>query len=119
MGRRIVERRTVLKGGAAAISLLGAGASTELAGRRDRAFADAPQSQLPQQMLNAVDRFRETIPPNFRSGIRREGHHTVFSHEHLRRRATDAADDRRRVQQGKRAALRSLGPYNARLAAHA
>jgi hypothetical protein len=31
----------------------------------NRALADAPQSELPRQILNAVQRFRETIPPNF------------------------------------------------------
>ena len=65
MERKTMERRTVLKGGAAAVGLLGAGASSEMAAGVDRAFADAPQSGLPRQMLRAVQRFRETIPPNF------------------------------------------------------
>jgi hypothetical protein len=60
-----VERRTLLKGGAAAVGLLGGGASSEMAIGVDRAFADAPQSAVPPQILNAVQRFRETIPPNF------------------------------------------------------
>jgi hypothetical protein len=64
MERKAVERRTVLKAGAAVAGLLG-GASSELAAGVDRAFADSPQSGLPQQMLTAVQRFRETIPPNF------------------------------------------------------
>ena len=65
MERKTMERRTVLKGGAAAVGVLGAGASSEMAAGVDRAFADAPQSGLPRQMLRAVQRFRETIPPNF------------------------------------------------------
>jgi hypothetical protein len=65
MERKTMERRTVLKGGAAAVGVLGAGASSEMAAGVDRAFADAPQSGLPHQMLRAVQRFRETIPPNF------------------------------------------------------
>ncbi len=65
MERMIVQRRTVLKGGAAAVGLLGGGASSEMAAGVDRAFAVAPQSGLPPQILNAVARFRETIPPNF------------------------------------------------------
>jgi hypothetical protein len=67
MERKIVGRRAVLKGGAAAVGLLGGGASSEMAAGVDQAFADAPQSELPQQIQNAVQRFRETIPPNFRS----------------------------------------------------
>src|SRR5262249_18487168 len=65
MKRKSVERRTVLKGGAAAVGLLGGGVSSELATGVDRALADTPQSELPQQMLTAVRRFRETIPANF------------------------------------------------------
>ena len=44
---------------------MGAGTSSELALGVDRALANTPQSGLPQQMLTAVKRFRETIPPNF------------------------------------------------------
>jgi hypothetical protein len=66
MKRKIVGRRTVLKGGgAAAVALLGGGTASEIAGGVDKAFADAPQSELPQQMLNAVALFREAIPANF------------------------------------------------------
>lgn len=65
MDRKIVERRTVLKGGAATLGLLGGGASSEIAAAAGRASADAPQSRIPRQMLDAVRRFRETIPPNF------------------------------------------------------
>ena len=65
MARKIVERRTVLKGGVATIGLLGGGASSELTATIDQAFADAPQSGIPQQIQTAIARFRETIPPNF------------------------------------------------------
>jgi len=65
MARKIVERRTVLKGGVATVGLLGGGASSELTATIDQAFADAPPSGLPHQILTAIQRFRETIPPNF------------------------------------------------------
>jgi hypothetical protein len=65
MKRKIVERRTVLKGGAAAIGLMGGGVASDMATSVDKAFADAPGSQLPRQMQNAIARFRETIPANF------------------------------------------------------
>ncbi len=65
MKRNTVERRSVLKAGAAVVGLLGGGASSEMVAGVDRAFADAPQSGLPPQILNAVARFRETIPANF------------------------------------------------------
>jgi hypothetical protein len=65
MERKIVERRTVLKGGVAAVGILGGGASSEMTSSVDRALADTPQSALPDQILTAVQRFRETIPPNF------------------------------------------------------
>ena len=65
MARKIVERRTVLKGGVVTVGLLGGGASSELTATTDQAFADTPQSGLPHQILTAIRRFRETIPPNF------------------------------------------------------
>ncbi len=62
----MVERRTVLAGGIAAVGILGSGgASSEMAAAVGQAFADTPQSALPDQILTAVQRFRETIPPNF------------------------------------------------------
>jgi hypothetical protein len=64
MERKTIQRRTVLKGGAAVAGLLGS-TSSELAPSIDRAFADTPQSGLPQQIQTAIERFRETIPPNF------------------------------------------------------
>jgi hypothetical protein len=65
MDRKILERRTVLKGGAAAVGLLSGGVSSEITLGVDQAFADAPQSEIPHQIANALARFRETIPPNF------------------------------------------------------
>lgn len=58
-----MERRTVLKSGMAAVGLLGGGVSTELA--TEPAFADTAQSQLPDQIQSAIQRFRATIPANF------------------------------------------------------
>jgi hypothetical protein len=65
MSRNIVKRRTVLKGAAATVGLVGGGASLEMTAGTDRAFADTAQTALPDQIQNAVRRFRETIPPNF------------------------------------------------------
>jgi hypothetical protein len=65
MAMKMIERRTVLKGGVATAGILGGVASSGMAGGVDPAFADAPQSVLPQQIRTAIDRFRETIPPNF------------------------------------------------------
>ena len=65
MERKIVERRTVLKGGAAAVGMLGGGASASMVAGVEQASADTPRSSLPDQILTAVQRFRETIPPNF------------------------------------------------------
>ena len=64
MERKIMERRTVLKGGAAAIGMLG-GASTATVTGVEEASADTAQSPLPDQILAAIQRFRETIPANF------------------------------------------------------
>jgi hypothetical protein len=61
----MIERRTVLKGGVAAAGILGGVASSETPQGVDRAFADALQPGLPQQIQTAIERFRETIPPNF------------------------------------------------------
>ncbi len=65
MERKIVERRTVLKGGAAAVGMLGSGASASMVVGVEQASADTPQSSLPDQILTAVQRFREAIPANF------------------------------------------------------
>jgi hypothetical protein len=65
MEQKIMERRTILKGGAAAVSLLGTSASTALVSSVGRASADTAQSPLPDQILSAIQRFRDTIPANF------------------------------------------------------
>jgi hypothetical protein len=65
MERKIVERRTVLKGGAAAVGMLGSGASASMVAGVQRASADTPPSSVPDQILAAFQRFRETIPANF------------------------------------------------------
>jgi hypothetical protein len=62
---KTIERRAVLKGGVATAGILSGVASSEMAEGVDRAFADAPQSGLPQQIQTAIERFRQTIPPNF------------------------------------------------------
>jgi hypothetical protein len=56
------------------------------------ASADTGQP-LPEQILAAVARFRATISRQLRSRLRREGRHTIFLDELLRRRATNVADD--------------------------
>jgi hypothetical protein len=62
METKIVERRTVLKSGAAAFGMLGS-ASTSMVAGIEQASADTPS--LPDQILTAFQRFRETIPANF------------------------------------------------------
>ena len=56
-----MQRRTVLKGGMAAASLLSGGVAAELA--PDAASADTPP--LPDQIQSALQRFRDSIPANF------------------------------------------------------
>src|SRR5580692_4334375 len=65
MEPKIVERRTVLKGGAAAFGMLGSSASASMVTSIEQAHADTPPSSLPDQILSAFQRFRETIPANF------------------------------------------------------
>src|SRR5215469_12351889 len=65
MERKTLERRTVLKGGAAAIGVLGSGATVPMAARAQQAAADTPPSSVPDQIRAAFQRFRETIPANF------------------------------------------------------
>jgi hypothetical protein len=65
MEQKLMERRTVLKGGVAAVGILGGGASSAMVAGAEQASADTPQSSLPDQILTAVQRFRETIPANF------------------------------------------------------
>jgi hypothetical protein len=63
--QKIMERRTVLKGGVAAVGILGGGATSAMVASAEQASADTAQSSLPDQILTAVQRFRETIPANF------------------------------------------------------
>src|SRR5271166_6845758 len=63
--RKIVERRAVLKGGIAAAGVLGSGASAVTVADVEEASADTASSQLPDQILTAVEQFRATIPANF------------------------------------------------------
>ena len=65
MEQKIMERRTVLKGGVAAVGMLGGGASSAMVAGVEQASADTTQSSLPDQILTAVQRFLETIPANF------------------------------------------------------
>ena len=63
METKRVERRTVLKAGAAAVGMLGSGASASMVGGVKEASADT--SSVPDQILTAFQRFREAIPANF------------------------------------------------------
>jgi len=65
MQRNIVERRTVLKGGAAAVGMLGSGVSSAMVAGVEQASADVAPSPLPDQVLTALQRFRSTIPAYF------------------------------------------------------
>ena len=65
MERKMIERRTVLKGSAAAAGILGSGASAVTVVDVEEASAETVSSQLPEQIQSAIDRFRATIPPNF------------------------------------------------------
>src|SRR5271170_8082810 len=49
MEPKIVERRTVLKGGAAAVGMLGSGASASMVAGVKQASADTPGSSVPDQ----------------------------------------------------------------------
>jgi hypothetical protein len=63
MDPKMVERRTVLKGGAA-VGMLGS-ASVSIVAGIEQASADTPPPSLPDQVVTAFRRFRETIPSNF------------------------------------------------------
>ena len=65
MERKALERRTVLKGGAAAFGMIGSGASAATIAAARPAAGEAAQSPLPEQLLTAVERFRATIPADF------------------------------------------------------
>ena len=60
-----IERRAVLKGSFAAASFLGSGASAAMLADVREAAADTAPSQLPDQIQNAIERFRSSIPANF------------------------------------------------------
>jgi hypothetical protein len=75
MARKMVERRTVLKGGAAAVGMLGSAASASMVAGVEQASADTPPS-LPDQVLTAVQRFREPFQPtSITSTSRRPSYH--------------------------------------------
>jgi hypothetical protein len=65
MTQKTIERRTVLKGGAVAVGLLGSAGSASMLASVEQASADTAQSSLPDQVLTAFQRFREAIPANF------------------------------------------------------
>src|SRR6516225_4849577 len=65
MERKALERRTVLKGGAAAFGLIGGGASAVTIAAAKPAASEAAPSPLPEQLRTAVERFRATIPADF------------------------------------------------------
>jgi hypothetical protein len=63
METKIVERRTVLKGGAA-FGMFGSASASLFAGV-GQAAADTPPPSLPDKALTAFQRFREAVPANF------------------------------------------------------
>jgi hypothetical protein len=65
MARKTVERRTVLKGAAAAVGVLGSGAAVPTAAGAQQTSADTSPSSIPDQIRAAFQRFRESIPANF------------------------------------------------------
>ena len=65
MERKTLERRTVLKGGAAAFGMIGSGASAATIAAARPAAAEAAHAPLPEQILTAVERFRATVPADF------------------------------------------------------
>jgi len=58
-----LERRTLLKGGAAAFGIMGSGVSAAMIG--DVPQSAAAQSPFPEQFETAIARFRSIIPANF------------------------------------------------------
>jgi cytochrome P450 len=65
MEQRTLERRTVLKGGAAALGIAGSAAAAATVAVARPGSSEAAQSPLPEQLLTAVERFRATIPADF------------------------------------------------------
>ena len=53
MESKLVKRRTLLKGGADAVGMLGGGASASMVAGAEQAFADTPPS-LPHQISTAI-----------------------------------------------------------------
>ena len=93
MERKTLERRTVLKGSAAAVGMFGSGASTAMVAGLEPAFrrhSTAAASGANPDRRRALSRDNSR---QLRSRLRRESRHTVFPDELLRRRATNAADD--------------------------
>ena len=62
MERKTMERRTILKGGAAAIGMLG-GASTAVVTGAEQASADTAQSPLPDQISLPFNAFAKPFQP--------------------------------------------------------
>ena len=60
-----MERRTVLKGGVAAVGMLGSGASIAMVAGAEQASADTRAVATSGSNLTAFERFRATIPANF------------------------------------------------------
>ena len=60
-----MERRTVLKGGVAAVGMVGSGTSAALVAGIQEASAQGAPSAIPNQIQSAIERFRNTIPANF------------------------------------------------------
>jgi hypothetical protein len=60
-----MERRTLLKGSAAAIGVLGGAVSANVLASTEQALADVVPSQLPAQIAGALQQFISTIPVNF------------------------------------------------------
>jgi hypothetical protein len=63
--QKTMERRTVLKGGVAAVGMVGSGTSAALVAGIQEASAQGAPSAIPNQIQSAIERFRNTIPANF------------------------------------------------------
>ena len=65
MAQKTLKRRTVLKGGIAAVGVAGSSFSAATVPGVAQAAEDAAPSTLPQQIVTAIERFRATVPANF------------------------------------------------------
>jgi cytochrome P450 len=65
MEQKTVGRRDILKGGTAAVGMMGSGTSAAILAAAQEASAAPAQPPLPNQILAALPRFRKTIPANF------------------------------------------------------